>query len=49
MLSTKINIKNNILNDFRKRIQNDLNAEFEEAKKQVMKIASFRFKDIASI
>ena len=31
------------------RIQNDLNSEFDEAKKQVMKIASFRFKDIASI
>jgi len=49
IIAVKGKNKNNILNDFRKRIQNDLNAEFEEAKKQVMKIASFRFKDIASI
>ena len=49
IIAVKGKNKNNILNDFRKRIQNDLNAEFEEAKKQVMKIASFRFNDIASI
>jgi len=49
IIAVKGKNKNNILNDFRKRIQNDLNVEFEEAKKQVMKIASFRFNDIASI
>jgi len=49
IIAVKGKNKNNILNDFRKRIQNDLNSEFEEAKKQVMKIASFRFNDIASI
>ena len=49
IIAVKGKNKNNILNDFRKRIQNDLHAEFEEAKKQVMKIASFRFNDIASI
>ena len=49
IIAVKGKNKNDILNDFRKRIQNDLNSEFDEAKKQVMKIASFRFKDIASI
>jgi len=49
IIAVKGKNKNNILNDFRKRIENDLNSEFEEAKKQVMKIASFRFKDITSI
>ena len=41
--------KNEILINFRKRIQNDLNNEFFEAKNQVKKIASFRLKNIASI
>jgi len=49
IIAVKGKNKNNILNDFRKRIQNDLNSEFEEAKKQVIKIASFRFNDITSI
>ena len=49
IIAVKGKNKNNILNDFKKRIQNDLNSEFDEAKKQVMKIASFRFKDIVSI
>ncbi len=49
IIAVKGKNKNDILNDFKKRIQNDLNSEFDEAKKQVMKIASFRFKDIASI
>ena len=49
IIAVKGKNKNDILNDFRKRIQNDLNSEFDEAKKQVMKIASFRLKDIASI
>ena len=47
IIAVKGKNKNDILNDFRKRIQNDLNSEFDEAKKQVMKIAFFRFKDIA--
>ena len=49
IIAVKGKNKNDILNDFKKRIQNDLNSEFDEAKKQVMKIASFRFKDIVSI
>ena len=49
IIAVKGKNKNNILNNFRKRIQNDLSSEFEEAKKQVITIASFRFKDIASI
>ena len=47
IIAVKGKNKNDILNDFKKRIQNDLNSEFDEAKNQVMKIASFRFKDIA--
>ena len=47
IIAVKGKNKNDILNDFKKRIQNDLNSEFDEAKKQVMKIAFFRFKDIA--
>ena len=42
------NEENEILNNFKKRIQNDLNSEFIEAKDQVKKIASFRLKDILS-
>ena len=34
--------------NFSKRIRNDLNSEFIEAKNQVKKIASFRLKDILS-
>ena len=41
--------KNEILVNFRERVQNDLNKEFFEAKIQVKKIASFRLKDILSI
>ena len=37
-----------VLNNFKERIQNDLNSEFIEAKNQVKKIASFRLKDILS-
>ena len=48
IIAVKGKNKNNILSDFRKRIQNDLNSEFYEAKKQVKKIASFRLKDILS-
>ena len=38
--------KEEILNSFRQRITNNINSEFEEAKKQVMKIASFRLSEI---
>ena len=35
-----------ILNNFRQRITNNINLEFEEAKKQVKKIANFRLSEI---
>ncbi len=38
--------KEEILNSFRQRITNNINSEFEEAKKQVKKIASFRLNEI---
>jgi len=38
--------KNEILNNFRQRILNDMDSEFEEAKKQVKKIATFRINEI---
>jgi len=38
--------KEEILNNFRQRITNNINLEFEEAKKQVKKIASFRLDEI---
>ena len=38
--------KEEILNNFRQRITNDINLEFEEAKKQVKKIAGFRLSEI---
>ena len=38
--------KKEILNSFRQRITNNINSEFEEAKKQVKKIASFRLSEI---
>ena len=38
--------KEEILNSFRQRITNNINLEFEEAKKQVKKIASFRLTEI---
>jgi len=38
--------KNEILSNFRKRIKNDYETEFKEAKIQVQKIASFRLNDI---
>ena len=38
--------KEEILNSFRQRITNNINSEFEEAKKQVKKIASFRLSEI---
>jgi len=38
--------KEEILNSFRQRITNNINSEFEEAKKQVKKIASLRLSEI---
>ena len=38
--------KEEILNSFRQRITNNINSEFEEAKKQVKKIANFRLSEI---
>ena len=38
--------KEEILNNFRQRLTNNINLEFEEAKKQVKKIASFRLSEI---
>ena len=49
IIAVKGKNKNEILLNFRERIQNDLNKEFFEAKIQVKKIASFRLKDILSI
>ena len=49
IIAVKGKNKNEILINFRKRIQNDLNNEFFEAKNQVKKIASFRLKDVVSI
>ena len=46
IIAVKGKNKNEILVNFRERIQNDLNKEFLEAKNQVKKIASFRLKDI---
>ena len=49
IIAVKGKNKNEILKDFKKRILNDVNIEFIEAKNQVKKIASFRFNDILSI
>ena len=38
--------KEEILNNFRQRLINNINLEFKEAKKQVKKIASFRLSEI---
>ena len=48
IIAVKGKTKNEILKNFKKRIQNELNSEFIEAKNQVKKIASFRLKDILS-
>ena len=48
IIAVKGKNKNEILVNFRERIQNDLNKEFFEAKNQVKKIASLRLKDILS-
>ena len=46
IIAVKGNNKEEILNSFRQRITNNINLEFEEAKKQVKKIASFRLGEI---
>ena len=46
IIAVKGKNKGEILNNFRQRITNDINSEFEEAKKQVKKIASFRLIEI---
>ena len=46
IIAVKGKNKNEILNSFRQRITNNINSEFEEAKKQVKKIANFRLSEI---
>ena len=46
IIAVKGKDKNEILNNFRQRILNDVESEFEEAKNQVKKIASFRLNEI---
>ena len=48
IIAVKGKNKNEILKSFRKRINNEINLEFEEAKKQVKKIANFRLEEIIS-
>ena len=46
IIAVKGKNKNEILNNFRQRIQSDVESEFLEAKKQVKKIATFRLNEI---
>ena len=46
IIAVKGKNKNEILNIFRQRITNNINLEFEEAKKQVKTIATFRLSEI---
>jgi OHCU decarboxylase len=46
IIAVKEKNKEEILNSFRQRITNNINLEFEEAKKQVKKIANFRLSEI---
>ena len=46
IIAVKGKNKDEILINFRKRIKNKINLEFEEAKKQVKKIANFRLNEI---
>ena len=48
IIAVKGKNKNEILNNFRQRILNDVEIEFLEAKKQVKKIATFRLKEISN-
>ena len=49
VIAVKGKNKNEILNNFRLRIENNNDEEFNEAKTQVKKIASFRLNDILNI
>ena len=46
IIAVKGKNKSKILINFRKRIKNEIDLEFEEAKNQVKKIATFRLKEI---
>tara|TARA_Y100000590_G_C15352870_1_gene875877 strand:- start:170 stop:667 length:498 start_codon:yes stop_codon:yes gene_type:complete len=46
IIAVKGKDKNDILNNFRQRILNDIKSEFKEAKLQVKKIAKFRLNEI---
>ena len=46
IIAVKGRNKNEILTNFRKRIKNEINFEFKEAKNQVKQIATFRLKEI---
>ena len=46
IIAVKGKNKEEILNNFRQRLTNNINLEFEEAKKQAKKIASFRLSEI---
>ena len=46
IIAVKGKNKKEILNNFRKRIKNEINLEFNEAKEQVKKIATFRLNAI---
>ena len=46
IIAVKGKNRKEILNNFRQRITNNINLEFEEAKEQVKKIASFRLSEI---
>ena len=46
IIAVKGKNKSEILINFRNRIKNEMNLEFEEAKNQVKKIATFRLKEI---
>ena len=48
IIAVKGKDKNQILNNFRQRISNDVEIEFLEAKKQVKKIATFRLNEISN-
>ena len=48
IIAVKNKNKNDILKSFRKRIDNDYETEFKEAKAQVMKIALFRLDQITN-
>ena len=48
IIAVKGKNKDEILINFRKRVKNEISLEFEEAKKQVKKIANFRLSEIIS-